>query len=64
MVLAREGVSAEDAQRWADEGCHVFVVAALAERWGVNHVNSGQVYGYGAGAESPAELLAIEKKEG
>lgn len=43
LHLAREGLPRADAERWAEEGYHVFVLAARGAKWAVNHVNSGGI---------------------
>lgn len=51
VVLKRNGshhitsdtMSTPDAERWADEGFNVFRIAAVNDRWALNHVNTGKV---------------------
>jgi hypothetical protein len=37
--------SREDAERWAESGYHVFLIAARTSKlWAVNHINTGRVF--------------------
>lgn len=67
--LTAEGMPRADAERWAQEGFHVFVVAARGARWAVNCVGGGQIFtdqDRGADPDARAQefqnLLAIEDK--
>jgi len=68
VVLRRDGLhhltlpacSREDAERWAQEGYHVFFVAASGRRWAMNHVNSGSIMTSDqAGTAAPAANIAL-----
>lgn len=41
--LTIENMSTEDAERWAEEGYHVFRAVIVDKQWAMNHVNSGQI---------------------
>jgi hypothetical protein len=64
--LTAEGMPRADAERWAQEGYHVFVVAARGARWAVNCVGAGSVFTDQTPARTQAQefqdLLAIEDK--
>ena len=42
--LATEKISPEDAQRWADEGFHVFQLIARGKTWALHYVNDSKVF--------------------
>jgi hypothetical protein len=67
--LTAEGMPRADAERWAQEGFHVFVVAVRGGRWAFNCVGSGAVFtdldrgaDPGARAQEFQGLLAIEDR--
>jgi hypothetical protein len=47
-----------DAERWAAEGFHVFLIAARSsELWAINHVNSGKVFSNSSDPLRPQDIV-------
>ena len=44
LKVASDSISVSDAERWAEEGFHVFRIVVRGDRWAMNHVNSGTVH--------------------
>jgi hypothetical protein len=69
VVLHRDGrhhvtlanCTREDAERWAEAGFHVFLLAARSsELWAVNHVNSGKLFSNDSWTPAGAEESALK----